>query len=139
MIKLGKDRLTWCDVEGVYLHATTRSGDLCRLNLVWLNRTGYEAHFAPPHRKCELPEWLPLGVFPDIASAKQRCAAHFLGTAYVPLERSMMPPRVKRKKSRGLLLLGFKSCSHRWTSDKAGEEMLQRPSALPSFSQLPPP
>ena len=91
MIKL--EKLTWCDVEGVYLQATHRDGDYAVLDTSKLSyrRTGFEAHFAPPHRKCELPEWLPLGVFPDIASAKQRCVAHFLGTAYVPLEHSVMP------------------------------------------------
>jgi hypothetical protein len=63
-------------------------------------------------------EWVSLGVFPDITSAKKRCAAHFLGDHYIPLERSVMPPRVERKKSRELVLLGFKSSSHRWISDE---------------------
>ena len=114
---------TWCNVEGVYLQTTTRGGDYAILDLAQLgHRIGYSAHFSPPHRKCELPEWLPLGVFPDIASAKKRCAAHFSGDRYIPLERSMVPPRAKWKKNREpVLLLGFKSCSHRWTSDKAGE------------------
>jgi hypothetical protein len=95
---MGRMILTWCDVEGVYLCATTkRSGDYAVLNLAWLKRTGYEAHFAPPHRRNVLPVWVSLGVFPDVASAKKRCAAHFLGDQYIPLARSVMPPRVKRK------------------------------------------
>lgn len=117
-------RLTWRDVEGVYLQATTqRGGDYAVLDTSRLSyrRIGFEAHFAPPHRRSVMVEWASLGVFPDIASAKKRCAAHFLGEPYIPLERSVMPPRVKRKKNCELLLLGFKSCSHRWTSDKAGE------------------
>jgi hypothetical protein len=90
-------RLIWRDIEGVYLQTTTRSGDYAVLNLVWLKRTGYEALFSPPHRRSVMPVWISLGVFPDVASAKKRCAAHFLGEPYIPLERSVMPPRVKRK------------------------------------------
>jgi hypothetical protein len=119
-----RGRLTWRDVEGVYIQATTqRGGDYAVLDTSRLSyrRTGFEAHYAPPRRKREMPEWLPLGVFPDVVSAKQRCSAHFLGDQYIPLERSVMPPRAKRKKSRELLLLGFKSCGHRWTSDVTGE------------------
>jgi hypothetical protein len=78
------------------LQTTTHAGEYAVLDLAQLgHRIGYAAHFSPPHRKRELPEWLPLGVFPDVVSAQQRCSAHFLGTAYIPLERSVMPQQEK--------------------------------------------
>jgi hypothetical protein len=120
MIKLGK--LTWRDdFAGLCLQASMQhAGDYAILDLAQLgHRIGYSANFSPPHRRSEMPEWLPLGVFPDVISAKKRCAAHFLGTAYVPVERSLTPPRVKRKKSRELLLLGYMSCG---TSDEKTKE-----------------
>src|SRR5271168_3774802 len=112
-------KLTWRDdFAALCLQATTqRGGEYAVLDLAQLgHRIGFAAHFSPPHRKREMPEWLPLGVFPDVISAKNRCSAHFLGTAYIPLEHSVMPPRAKRERSRELVLLGFKSCGHRWTS-----------------------
>jgi hypothetical protein len=95
-------KLTWRDdFNGLTLVASTpQAGEYAVLDLAQLgHRIGYAAHFSPPHRKREMPEWLPLGVFPDIISAKKRCASHFLGTSYIPLERSLMPPRPKRKEA----------------------------------------
>jgi hypothetical protein len=111
--------LTWRNVGGFYLQASPRSGgdyavvDLARLRR---RRTGFEAHHAPLHRRGVMVNWISLGVFPDIVSAQQRCLAHLLGDQYTPLARCVMPPRAKRKKSR-VLLLGYKSSSHRWASD----------------------
>jgi hypothetical protein len=122
MIKL--EKLTWCDdFGGLAIQATTpHAGAYAVLDRAQLGCSdGYGARYAPAHSRSVRPDWHTLGDgFRSVEAAQKRCLEHFSGMPYTPLERGIsLPPRVKRKKNRDLVLLGYMSCG---TSDEKTKE-----------------